>query len=89
MKVFHKCSLQFDLDVESFSSFKMYRLICVMLTVAILTKADECRQSPTTASGSSAPQQICSGQLIFHEPFDNLDKQKWNPLVTFWDGGVS
>lgn len=67
----------------------MLKTIGILLSVFIFVNADECRPSPTTASGSSAPPQICSGQLIFHEPFDNLDKQKWNPLVTFWDGGVS
>lgn len=65
------------------------RIIFVVLSVVIFSNADECRPSITTASGSSAPQQICSGQLIFDENFDSLDKQKWKPLVTFWDGGVS
>lgn len=67
----------------------MLQKICILLSAFVLVNADECRPTPTTASGSNAPQNICSGQLIFHEPFDNLDKQKWNPLVTFWDGGVS
>lgn len=53
------------------------------------SNADECKPSITTASGSSAPQQICAGKIIFDENFDTLDKQKWKPLVTFWDGGVS
>lgn len=66
----------------------MWRIICLALCGVLFAKADECKPSITTASGSNAPKTICSGQLIFHEPFDNLDKTKWKPLVTFWDGGV-
>lgn len=65
------------------------RIACVVLSAVIFSNAEECKQSITTASGSSAPKQICSGELIFDENFDSLDKQKWKPLVTFWDGGVS
>lgn len=67
----------------------MFRLIYLILSAVVFASADDCKPSVTTASGSSAPQQICSGKLIYHEPFDNLDKTKWSPLVTFWDGGVS
>lgn len=68
----------------------MFRIICVVFSFVLLSTADECQPSITTASGSSAPQQpICSGQLIFEENFDVLDKEKWKPLVTFSDGGVS
>lgn len=67
----------------------MFRIVCVVLSVVIFATADECKPSVTTASGSSAPQQICSGQLIFEENFDLLDKEKWKPLSTFSDGGVS
>lgn len=52
-------------------------------------RAEECKPSITTASGSSAPQQICSGQLIFEDNFEKLDKKKWEPQVTLWGGGVS
>lgn len=67
----------------------MFRLVYLILSAVIFANAEDCKPSVTTASGSSAPQQICSGKLIYHEPFDNLDKTKWSPLVTFWDGGVS
>lgn len=67
----------------------MLQIICLVLGAAILSSADECKPSVTTASGPNAPQQICSGQLIFHEPFDVVNKQIWKPLSTFWDGGVS
>lgn len=59
------------------------------MCVVIFSNAEECKSSITTASGSNAPQHICSGQLIFDESFNNLDKNIWKPMVTFWDGGVS
>jgi hypothetical protein len=46
--------------------------------------------SPTTASGTHAPTgQICSGDLIFEDEFDELDMQKWNHESTLGGGGVS
>lgn len=67
----------------------MFQIICIFLSAVIFGSADECKPSISTASGSIAPQKICSGRLIYHEPFDRVDKTKWVPLVTFWDGGVS
>lgn len=60
-----------------------------MISFVIELNCEECEPSITTASGSSAPQKICSGRLIYHESFDKLDKTRWSPMVTFWDGGVS
>lgn len=48
-----------------------------------------CRSSITTASGTVAPKRICSGELIFEETFNDLDKNIWKPEVTLEDGGVS
>lgn len=62
--------------------------ICVILSVVIFISAQECKPSITTASGPDAPTKICSGQLVYHEPFDDVNKTKWAPLSTFWDGGV-
>lgn len=67
----------------------MFKLVCVFLYVTSLAIADDCKPSITTASGKAATRPICSGALIFEENFDTLDKTKWQPLVTFWDGGVS
>lgn len=67
----------------------MFQIICVILSAVIIISADDCKPSITTASGVSAPEKICSGQVIYHEPFDTVDKTKWVPLQTFWDGGVS
>lgn len=66
----------------------MIKIICIVLSVAIFVSTDDCKPSITTASGPDAPQKICSGQLVYHEPFDDVNKTKWAPLVTFWDGGV-
>lgn len=46
-----------------------------------------CTPTPTTASGWSAPQGFCSGQLIFEDNFDNLDHGKWYHEVTMAGGG--
>jgi beta-glucanase (GH16 family) len=44
--------------------------------------------SPTTASGTHAPTgEICSGDLIFEDEFDELDMQKWNHESTLGGGG--
>lgn len=65
----------------------------IFLVFAIVFKVangEDCSPSIiTTASGTAAPEQICSGQLIFEENFDILDKDIWKPEVTFWGGGVS
>lgn len=45
--------------------------------------ADNCKPTPTTASGWGAPKKICSGQLIFNENFNTLDKNKWKVLISF------
>lgn len=68
----------------------MLRIIgFTLISVVIFAGADNCKPSITTASGPSAPQKICSGQLIYHEPFDTVDKSKWAPLNTFSDNGVN
>lgn len=67
----------------------MLRIPFAVLILIVFCNADDCKPSITTASGSSAPQQICSGQLIFDEDFDSLNKEIWRPLSTFSDGGVS
>lgn len=46
--------------------------------------------SPTTVSGTHAPKgQICSGQLIFEDNFDEFDLKKWSHEITLGGGGVS
>lgn len=67
----------------------MLKIACFIFGIAVQLNAEECKPSITTASGLNAPQQICSGQLIFDENFEKLDKKKWIPEVTLWGGGVS
>lgn len=67
----------------------LFRII-FLLIIFNVTNGEDCIPSIiTTASGTAAPEQICSGQLIFEENFDILDKDIWKPEVTFWGGGVS
>lgn len=69
-------------------SYKMLKMICfLLLSFVIQLNADECNPSITTASGSKAPQNICAGQLIFDENFDELDKKIWTPEVTLSGNG--
>ncbi|XP_055310992.1 beta-1,3-glucan-binding protein-like isoform X2 [Sitodiplosis mosellana] len=65
----------------------MLPILYLLLCIVAVSFADDCLPSITTASGSSAPQKICSGQLIFEENFDSLNKEIWKPLSTFSDGG--
>lgn len=49
-----------------------------------------CRYTPTTVSGTHAPtEQICKGQLLFDEQFDNFDTSRWQHELTLGGGGVS
>lgn len=59
----------------------------VFLLTVIVTTAEACHWSPTTASGSKAPSGFCSGQLIFEDNFDSLDQSKWQHEVTLGGGG--
>lgn len=63
--------------------------IIFIVLMFIYPNSSGCKASITTASGFAAPNEICSGNLIFVETFSQLDKQKWKPEVTFWGGGVS
>nr|AFR46661.1 gram-negative bacteria binding protein [Parcoblatta sp. PL] len=47
----------------------------------------QCTPSVTTAIGSKAPTQICSGDLIFNEEFDTFDLETWNHEKTAAGGG--
>lgn len=70
---------------------KTIKMKCVIFAVAIsilganLTHA--CEPTVTTVSGTHAPQNICSGDLIFEETFDSLNLSKWRHEVTMAGGG--
>lgn len=67
----------------------MFKLISFVLSFSAILNAKNCPPSITTASGSIAPGEICSGSLIFEENFDTLNRNVWQPEVTFGGGGVS
>lgn len=51
---------------------------------------NSCRVSQTTASGKYAPSgEFCSGQLIFIENFNSLNRDLWEHEITLGGGGVS
>lgn len=67
----------------------MIHFILLLCTAVALINCD-CVSSPTTVSGKYAPTgQICSGQLIFSEDFDEFDTDLWQHEITMSGGGVS
>lgn len=67
----------------------LFIIIGALLSKLEVSFGQECAPSITTASRPAAPEKICSGQVIFEENFNELDKQIWQPEVTFEGGGVS
>lgn len=65
----------------------MKRFIFAGIICLAASYANACTPTPTTASGWSAPQGFCSGQLIFEDNFDSLDHGKWYHEVTMAGGG--
>nr|AFR46662.1 gram-negative bacteria binding protein [Parcoblatta sp. PS] len=60
----------------------------LLLVVGLIAGVSaQCNPSVTTAVGSRAPQQICSGDLIFNEEFDTFDLETWNHEKTATGGG--
>lgn len=53
------------------------------------TARDKCNVPITTCSNFMCPKKFCSGELIFEENFNNLEKKIWKPEVTLLGGGVS
>jgi beta-glucanase (GH16 family) len=49
--------------------------------------AAACNPSVTTVKGTKAPKKFCSGQLIFEDNFNSLDKTKWKFENTLAGGG--
>ncbi|PSN52721.1 Beta-1 [Blattella germanica] len=59
----------------------------LLLICLVAGASAQCTPSVTTAVGSRAPSQICSGDLIFNEEFDILDLETWNHEKTATGGG--
>lgn len=54
-----------------------------------LAKSNACNQSITTVSGKNAPSNICSGQLIFEDNFNDFDQNIWQHISTLSGGRAS
>lgn len=61
----------------------MFKVVYIFLSLFAFLNAQSCLPSITTASGTAAPGEICSGSLIFEENFDTLDKSIWQPEGEF------
>ncbi|CAG9855666.1 unnamed protein product [Phyllotreta striolata] len=59
----------------------------LFLLLPIYDVYGDCKQSPTTVSGSHAPKNVCSGELIFEEKFDKIDNGIWQHEQTLGGGG--
>lgn len=66
----------------------MKSLVFVAAVCAAVSLANaQCAPSLTTASGTKAPGQICSGQLIFEDNFGFFDQTVWRHDITLSGGG--
>lgn len=72
---------------------KLKYLIAIVATLSpiFINPIDaQCVQSPTTVSGRNAPTgNLCSGQLILDENFNQFDRSLWEHEITLGGGGVS
>jgi len=58
-----------------------------LLVVALANSAfGQCQPSVTVASGTKAPAQICSGDLIFEDNFDHFDLKTWQHEINLAGG---
>lgn len=61
----------------------------ILGVAALVSVGHACAPSPTTVSGTHAPETVCSGDLIFNDDFDVFDLEKWQHEITLGGGGVS
>lgn len=74
--------LQCELD---YTTNKMLALLLVIMSPLSL---EACEPSETQATGSSVAQtRWCAGDLVFEEPFDEFDLEKWEHEITLSGGG--
>lgn len=92
-----KQSKQYIITENGFRSLvevatNMHKLLVVAVTLAVAQAATvnrDCVASQTVASGTHAPSEICSGDIIFQDEFDSLDFKRWQHEQTLGGGGVS
>jgi len=59
----------------------------VIILFSVISASFACNPTITKASGLKAPNRICSGQLIFEDNFNSLDKSNWKFENTLAGGG--
>lgn len=62
--------------------FVIFAIICLAAY-----SAQGCNPSVTTVSGTHAPSNFCSGDLIFEDNFNILDQSRWKHEVSLAGGG--
>jgi len=65
----------------------MEKIIVIVIAILANNCINACTPTVTTVSGTHAPQNFCSGDLIFEENFDSLDLSKWRHESTLAGGG--
>jgi beta-glucanase (GH16 family) len=67
----------------------MIKLIALITTFCLIFNhaSAQCTSTLTTVSGTKAPTNICSGDLIFEDNFDTLDHKKWRHELSLGGGG--
>ncbi|CRK95822.1 CLUMA_CG009274, isoform A [Clunio marinus] len=73
--------------VRVWALITMRKLILAVSLFAAVGLASACTPTVTTASGTNAPSNFCSGDLIFEDNFNTLDQQKWRHENTLAGGG--
>ncbi len=74
----------------SMSNFNMkFFIILAIISWANIAHSANitCTPSVTTVSGTHAPAQVCSGELIFEDNFDFLDTSRWKHEISLAGGG--
>lgn len=74
--------------------YKIAILFIVISTTNVVHSAttvnNQCRLSQTTVSGKFAPKgDLCSGQLLLDENFNDFNRDLWEHEITLGGGGVS
>lgn len=71
------------------TAFLALALLLAVGQAANVDRSERCDASSTVVSGTHAPSEFCSGDIIFQEEFDSLDFKKWEHENTLGGGGVS
>lgn len=62
-------------------------LIASFIFIWSISSVLACEPTLTTVIGTEAPQSFCSGDLIFEDNFNTLDRVKWYHEQSMWGGG--